>query len=45
MYASKNNGLGIAPRPVEISYGTEVVRASVWPFLPILRLVRAADSD
>ena len=39
----KNNGPD-CPGPFEISFGTEVVKASVWPFLPILRLVRAADS-
>jgi hypothetical protein len=41
--SQKNNGPD-CPGPFEISFGTEVVRASVWPFLPILRLVRAADS-
>ena len=39
----KNNGPD-CPGPFEISFGTEVVRASVWPFLPILRLVPGADS-
>ena len=41
--SQKNNGPNLSG-PLVISFGSEVVRASVWPFLPILRLVLAADS-